>query len=113
MALPKMEVPGGRFTLKAILAEIGEKLGALFAPLDLKPPKRKEPEYRGAPGPWDWEETVPGNIAGEEEVIVVTSAKKSFPEKKPKMEPKKMHRPRVQKPEIKRQGARGKLQKNL
>ena len=115
MALPKMELPGGRFTLKAILRGIDEKLDELFAPLDLKPPKSEEPEYRGAPGPSEWEEdelpAKPQRSEGLEEAWV--GAKKAFPEKKTNMERKKMPKPKVKRLEIGKARARGKLQKNL
>ena|GEM_PF-5110371 len=112
MALPKTEIPRGRFTLKAILKEIEGELKALFAPLNLKPPKEEVPDY-SAPGPVEWE----GEEAAEKPVgrteLVEIGAKKGFPEKKPMMDSKKMHKPRVKRPEIKRGKVRGKLQKNL
>jgi hypothetical protein len=114
MALPKIEAPGGRFTIKAILRDIEGKLKRLFAPLDLKPPKRKEPEYKGAPGPseeWEYEEITEKPVGRTE--LADVSATKGFPEKKINMETKRMHAPRVQKPKLMRENPRRKLQKNL
>ncbi len=113
MALPKLEFKGSKFSMHALMKELGEKLDEIFAPFIPTPPKKEEPGYQGAPGPIEWEE---GEVAtvkpwGERELVDV-SAKKGFPEKK-MMDSKKMHNPRVRKPKIKRGKVRGKLQKNL
>ncbi len=114
MALPKMELPGGRFTLNAILRGIDEKLKVLFAPLDLKPPKKEEPEYRGSPVPSEeWEDEEVKAKPGSEFELVEVGAKKMFPEKRSMMDPKRMPKPKVKRPEIRKARARGKLQKNL
>ena len=114
MALPELEIKGSRFTLKALMKELGERVGELFAPLNLNRKKKNEgPEYKGAPGPMDEWEDVQEEPRGKGLEVRAVTARKGFPSKEVKMGSKRMHRPRIRKPEINRGKSRGKLQKNL
>lgn len=112
MALPKIELPHGRFTLRGILREIEEKLGELFKPLDLSA-KSERAGHMGAPGPVEWEEEGPGEKRERAGPELAVKTKKKLPGKGPMLDSKKMHKPKRDAGKGDGRGARGKLQKSL
>ncbi|MBD3398309.1 hypothetical protein GF412_03830 [Candidatus Micrarchaeota archaeon] len=112
MALPKIELPHGRFNLRGMLREVEKRLGELFRPLDLSAKKEKK-QYTGSPGVAEWEEGVPEERIAETKLESAVRTKKRLPGKGPRMESKKMHKPKRDARRGEERGARGRLQKRL
>jgi hypothetical protein len=114
MALPKIELPGGKFGIKNIIREIEETLGQIFAPLDLgHMPGKEKRRQKGAPGPLEWDDAPTEGCNEVEEGSmqeITASGKKKFPEKKMvPPEKKTMHVPKMRNPELggRKPGGRG------